>query len=95
MFPHMSELLIVLLIVLVLFGAGKIPRIAEDMGKGVKAFKKGISDDDSNKKTESKSACCCSCNSDLDAKIAEAKAEVEAETSETKTEESTGEKEEA
>jgi sec-independent protein translocase protein TatA len=76
----MSELLIVLLIVLVLFGAGKIPRIAEDMGKGVKAFKKGISDDDDEEKPEEKSSCCCcSCNSDLDAKIAEAKAEVAAE----------------
>jgi sec-independent protein translocase protein TatA len=89
----MSELLIVLLIVLVLFGAGKIPRIAEDMGKGVKAFKKGISDDDSNEKTEEKaSCCCCSCNSDLEAKIAEAKAEVK---SENETEESTEEKAEA
>ena len=38
--------LIVLLIVLVLFGAGKIPRLMGDMAKGIKSFKKGMSDDD-------------------------------------------------
>ncbi|MCP4392916.1 MAG: twin-arginine translocase TatA/TatE family subunit [Alphaproteobacteria bacterium] len=52
MFPHMSELIIVLLIVLVLFGAGKIPRIAEDMGKGIKAFRKGLSDGDESTNSE-------------------------------------------
>lgn len=93
MFPNISELLIVFLIVLVLFGAGKIPRIAEDMGKGVKAFKKGIGDDNSDEKTKAESSCCCcSCNSDLDAKIAEAKAEVKAENDAT---ESTEKKDEA
>lgn len=37
--------IIVLLIVVVLFGAGKIPRLMGDMAKGVKAFKKGLKDD--------------------------------------------------
>ena len=38
--------LIVLVIVLLLFGAGKIPKLMGDMAKGVKAFKKGLNDDD-------------------------------------------------
>lgn len=38
--------LIVLVIVLLLFGAGKIPKLMGDMAKGVKAFKKGLAEDD-------------------------------------------------
>jgi len=38
--------LIVLVIVLLLFGAGKIPALMGDMAKGVKAFKKGLAEDD-------------------------------------------------
>jgi sec-independent protein translocase protein TatA len=38
--------LIVLVIVLLLFGAGKIPNLMGDMAKGVKAFKKGLADED-------------------------------------------------
>jgi sec-independent protein translocase protein TatA len=38
--------LVVLLIVLVLFGAGKIPRLMGDLAKGVKAFKTGLKDED-------------------------------------------------
>jgi sec-independent protein translocase protein TatA len=41
-----SHLIIVLLIVLVLFGAGKIPQIMGDLAKGVKAFKDGMKDED-------------------------------------------------
>ncbi len=38
--------LIVLVIVLLLFGAGKIPKLMGDVAKGVKAFKKGLNDAD-------------------------------------------------
>ncbi|MBC7906935.1 MAG: twin-arginine translocase TatA/TatE family subunit [Rhodospirillaceae bacterium] len=38
--------LIVLVIVLLLFGAGKIPKLMGDMAKGVKAFKKGLADEE-------------------------------------------------
>ncbi|HTH18030.1 MAG TPA: twin-arginine translocase TatA/TatE family subunit [Magnetospirillum sp.] len=38
--------LIVLVIVLLLFGAGKIPKLMGDMAKGVKEFKKGLAEDD-------------------------------------------------
>jgi sec-independent protein translocase protein TatA len=37
---------IVLVVVLLLFGAGKIPRLMGDMAKGVKAFKEGLKDGD-------------------------------------------------
>ena len=36
------QLLIILLIVLVLFGRGKLPALAEDLGKSVSSFKKGL-----------------------------------------------------
>ncbi|MDS7597192.1 twin-arginine translocase TatA/TatE family subunit [Agrobacterium tumefaciens] len=38
--------LIVLVIVLVLFGRGKIPELMGDVAKGIKSFKKGIADED-------------------------------------------------
>lgn len=38
--------LIVLVIVLLLFGAGKIPKLMGDMAKGVKEFKKGLADNE-------------------------------------------------
>lgn len=39
--------LIVLAIVLLLFGRGKISEVMGDVAKGVKSFKRGIADDDS------------------------------------------------
>jgi len=38
--------LIVLAIVLVLFGAGKLPRVMGDFAKGIKAFKSGMKEED-------------------------------------------------
>ena len=38
--------LIVLAVVLLLFGRGKIPELMGDVAKGIKNFKKGMSDDD-------------------------------------------------
>lgn len=34
------ELIIILVIVLIVFGAGKLPNVMRDVGKGVKEFKK-------------------------------------------------------
>jgi sec-independent protein translocase protein TatA len=39
--------MIVLVVVLLLFGRGKIPELMGDMAKGIKSFKKGMSEDDS------------------------------------------------
>ncbi len=38
--------LIVLAVVLLLFGRGKIPELMGDVAKGIKNFKKGIGDDE-------------------------------------------------
>ena len=38
--------LIVLVVVLLVFGRGKIPELMGDMAKGIKSFKKGMSDDE-------------------------------------------------
>jgi sec-independent protein translocase protein TatA len=38
--------LIVLAIVLLLFGRGKIPELMGDVAKGIKSFKKGMTDED-------------------------------------------------
>jgi sec-independent protein translocase protein TatA len=38
--------LIVLVVVLLLFGRGKIPELMGDFAKGIKSFKKGMADDD-------------------------------------------------
>jgi sec-independent protein translocase protein TatA len=38
--------IIVVLVVLLLFGRGKISDMMGDMAKGIKAFKKGLSEDD-------------------------------------------------
>jgi sec-independent protein translocase protein TatA len=36
----MPELIIVLIIILIIFGAGKLPEIGSGIGKGIKNFKK-------------------------------------------------------
>jgi sec-independent protein translocase protein TatA len=45
MFGKTEELLIVLLIVLLLFGAKKLPELARSMGESVKEVRKGFSDE--------------------------------------------------
>jgi len=37
----MGELIVILLIILVLFGASRLPQIARALGKSIKEFKKG------------------------------------------------------
>ena len=37
-----GELLVVLVIVLVIFGAGRLPEVMGSFGKGVQAFKRGL-----------------------------------------------------
>ena len=40
----MPELLIILVIILIIFGVGKLPEIGSALGKGIKNFKKSVSD---------------------------------------------------
>jgi sec-independent protein translocase protein TatA len=52
----MGELVVILLIVLVIFGAGKIPEIFKSMGQGIKEFKKAVNTkDEEEEKKENKS----------------------------------------
>jgi len=39
----MPELIIILVIILIIFGAGKLPEIGSGIGKGIKNFKKATS----------------------------------------------------
>lgn len=38
------ELLVILVIVLIIFGGGKLPQIGESLGKAVSGFKKGMNE---------------------------------------------------
>lgn len=40
--PRGAEWIVILLIVLLLFGPGRIGRIAGELGKGIKAFREGL-----------------------------------------------------
>jgi sec-independent protein translocase protein TatA len=40
-----TELILILVIVLVLFGAGKLPRVMGDLGKGMRSFKEGLKEE--------------------------------------------------
>ena len=39
-----SEILVIVIVILVLFGAKKIPELMKGLGKGVKMFKQGMND---------------------------------------------------
>ena len=45
MIPHFSftEILLILFVVFVLFGAGKLPEVGSALGEGIRNFKKAIS----------------------------------------------------
>jgi sec-independent protein translocase protein TatA len=43
------HLLVILMIVLIIFGAGRLPEIGEGLGKSIKSFKKAISGEDESK----------------------------------------------
>ena len=49
--PSMPELLVILTIVVLLFGAKKIPELAKGVGKGIKEFK-GAMREEEDEKTE-------------------------------------------
>lgn len=46
-----TELIVILVVVVLLFGVGRIGKIASELGSGIRSFKSGLSGDD-NKKTE-------------------------------------------
>lgn len=46
----LMEILLIILVVLLLFGAKKLPEIGSALGKAIKEFRKASSDDDSSAK---------------------------------------------
>lgn len=46
-----TEIVLILAVVLLLFGGKKIPELMRGIGKGVKSFKDGIKEEDSNSDT--------------------------------------------
>jgi sec-independent protein translocase protein TatA len=47
----MGELLVVLLIVVLFFGGKKLPQLGQSLGESIKNFKKGLKEDDKDKKS--------------------------------------------
>ena len=46
LFLGTSELVIILIILLVLFGGSQIPKVMKGLGKGIGEFKKGVKEED-------------------------------------------------
>ena len=42
---HFNEILIVLIVILILFGSGKFPKIMANLAEGIKSFKKAERDE--------------------------------------------------
>jgi sec-independent protein translocase protein TatA len=53
-----QELLIILLICLLIFGAAKLPEIGRALGKTIKEFKKAIKEGEDEEHTGKKTGCC-------------------------------------
>jgi sec-independent protein translocase protein TatA len=47
----MGELVIILLIVVLFFGGRKLPQLGASLGESINNFKKGLKDDDTDKKS--------------------------------------------
>ena len=50
------QVVLVLVIVLIIFGAGKLPKVMGDLAKGVKTFRSGLKEEDEAKPGDSGSA---------------------------------------
>ncbi len=46
-----TELLIILAIVVLLFGVGRIGKVGKELGSGIREFRKGLQGDEENKPT--------------------------------------------
>ncbi|MFQ5509154.1 MAG: twin-arginine translocase TatA/TatE family subunit [Leptospirillia bacterium] len=44
-----QELLVILVIIMIIFGVGKLPQIGEGMGKAIRGFKKGVAESEEDK----------------------------------------------
>ena len=55
MAPGVWQIIVVVLLILVVFGASRLPVIAENLAKGINSFKKGLKDDEPAKSVTDKS----------------------------------------
>ncbi|QWK12652.1 MAG: twin-arginine translocase TatA/TatE family subunit [Aquificota bacterium] len=53
-FPLPWQLILILLVVLVMFGASKLPEFGKGLGEGIRNFKKALSGEEEEKKPEKK-----------------------------------------
>ena len=51
--PSVQELLIILLIVVIIFGASKLPQLGKGLGEGIRNFKKGLKSSEDKNGSES------------------------------------------
>lgn len=47
-----TELFLILIIVILLFGVGRVGKIASELGRGIREFRKGLSDENKEDKSE-------------------------------------------
>ncbi|AFK53375.1 MAG: twin-arginine translocase TatA/TatE family subunit [Tistrella sp.] len=47
------QIVLILVLVLILFGAGKLPRVMGDVAKGIKSFKAGMKDEETENNSSS------------------------------------------
>lgn len=83
------EIIIILVIVLLIFGVGKLPQVGDALGKGIRAFRKGQSGEEEEKGKETEEA--PTVEKVAVAEVTEAKAEVTEAKAEEKKEEKSGE----
>ena len=50
--PSLPNIIIILVIVLIFFGAGKLPKVMGDLGKGIRNFKYGLKNDETDEPNE-------------------------------------------
>lgn len=49
-----TELLVILVLVLIIFGAGKLPQVGKSLGEGLRNFKEGMKDGSEGKSKDDK-----------------------------------------
>ncbi len=54
MFPGGTELLIIILVIVLLFGASRIPKVMKGLGEGMRSFKDGLEGRDAPEETRQK-----------------------------------------
>ncbi|MEZ0336773.1 MAG: twin-arginine translocase TatA/TatE family subunit [Aquificaceae bacterium] len=53
-FPLPWQLILILLVVLIIFGASKLPEFGKGLGEGIRNFKKALSGEEEEKRPEKK-----------------------------------------